>query len=56
MHGYHVHCIECPTIDELWKMKTNQISALETTELLVEADSMWASNLKVKDKVISLWQ
>ena len=55
MHVYHVQCIEYPTIIELWKMKTNQISALEPTELLVKADSTWASSLKVNDNVISLW-
>ena len=37
------------------KMKTNQISALEPTKLLVKADSTWASSLKVKDNVFSLW-
>ena len=55
MHVYHVHCIECLTINELLKMKANQISALEPTELLVKADSTSASSLKVKGNVISLW-
>ena len=43
--------------DYRWTLEneeTNQISALEPTELLVKADSTWASSLKVKYNVISI--
>ena len=55
-------CISCTMyyimFDYRWTLEdeeTNQISALEPTKLLVKADSTWASSLKVKYNVISLW-
>ena len=53
-------CISCTMhimFDYRWTLEdeeTNQISALEPTELLVKADSTWASSLKVKYNVISI--
>ncbi|GMY39827.1 isoform 2 of ankyrin repeat-containing protein npr4, partial [Fagus crenata] len=50
-----ISCIGWPSIKRLWKMKMNHISALTVLiELLVKADSTWASSFTVEEKTISL--
>jgi hypothetical protein len=50
----NISCIGWPSIKRLWEMKMNHISALTLIELLVKADSTWASSFKVEEKTISL--
>ena len=52
----NISCIGWPSIKRLWEMKMNHISALTLIELLVKADSTWASSFKVEEKTISLEQ
>ncbi len=51
----NISCIGWPSkIKRVWEMKMNHKSALKLIELLVKADSTWASSFKVEEKTISL--
>ncbi len=52
----NISCIGCSSIKRLWEKKMKHISVLKLTELLVKADSTWASSFKVEEKTISLEQ